>query len=149
MWILAHQVATFPTTLYLLEKKVSQSSSVPFSLSSRSEISADTSSAFVEVLPRARDASLPANTRGGERVSIMWKSCRNRRGAGWEKVTVIWSAWLIGLITRYIKDYSLFISVRYCSNLRVRGGTQWEEVKYFNCNVAFAAINTYELLEGN
>src|SRR5690349_19026869 len=54
--------ATFPTTLYRLEKKVFQSFSVDFSFSSKSFQSACTSSAFVELLASARDASLPANT---------------------------------------------------------------------------------------
>jgi hypothetical protein len=41
---------------------VNQSSSVFFSFSSRVDQSDDTSSAFVDVLPRAREASSPANT---------------------------------------------------------------------------------------
>lgn len=53
--------STFPTTLYRFEKKVTQSFSVPFSFSGRSCHSALTSSALVDVLPRAREASLPAN----------------------------------------------------------------------------------------
>lgn len=51
---------TTPTTLYRFEKKVTQSFSVSFSLSDRSCQSGLTSSGFVEVLPRALDASLPA-----------------------------------------------------------------------------------------
>jgi hypothetical protein len=53
---------TYPTTLYLLLKNVFQSSSVFFFSSSKSSHSALTSSAFVEVSARARDASWPANT---------------------------------------------------------------------------------------
>ena len=53
---------TTPTTLYRFAKKVTQSFNVPFSLSSISCQSALTSSALVDVLPRARDASLPAKT---------------------------------------------------------------------------------------
>ncbi len=54
--------STRPTTLYRLEKKVTQSLSVDFSLSGRSCQSALTSSALVDVLPSAREASLPAKT---------------------------------------------------------------------------------------
>ena len=54
--------ATTPTMLYLLEKKVIQSLRTPFSLSSRSCQSEETSSGLVEVFPRALEASLPANT---------------------------------------------------------------------------------------
>ena len=54
--------STSPTTLYLLEKKVTQSSSVPFSFSFRSCQLGLTSSAFVDVFPSALDASFPANT---------------------------------------------------------------------------------------
>lgn len=52
--------STTPTTLYRLEKNLIQSLSTPFSLSPRSFQSDETSSALVEVLPRAREASLPA-----------------------------------------------------------------------------------------
>ena len=48
--------------LYRLEKNVNQSSRVPFSLSESVDQSGLTSSAFVEVIPRARDASWPAKT---------------------------------------------------------------------------------------
>lgn len=51
-----------PTTLYLLLKKVIQSFSTPCSFSSRVFQSGLTSSALVDVLPRAREASCPAKT---------------------------------------------------------------------------------------
>ena len=54
--------STVPTTLYLLEKNLTQSLSVPFSLSLRSFHSGETSSGLVEVLPSALEASLPAKT---------------------------------------------------------------------------------------
>ena len=54
--------STVPTTLYLLEKYVTQSSSVFFSVSSRSDHSGLTSLGFVEVLASALDASWPAKT---------------------------------------------------------------------------------------
>ncbi|KAF4635070.1 hypothetical protein G7Y89_g3032 [Cudoniella acicularis] len=54
--------STKPTTLYRFEKNVSQSSNTPFSLSLTSYQSGRTSSAFVEVVARAREASWPANT---------------------------------------------------------------------------------------
>ncbi len=60
---------TTPTTLYRLLKNVSQSASVCFSFSSRSSQSGRTSSAFVLVRPSAREASWPAKTGGGEKVS--------------------------------------------------------------------------------
>jgi hypothetical protein len=53
---------TIPTTLYRFEKNVIQSSSVPFSFSGRSSQFGRTSSTFVEVRARAREASWPANT---------------------------------------------------------------------------------------
>lgn len=59
--------STTPTTLYLLEKNLIQSFRTPFSLSGRSFHSGATSSGFVEVIPRAREASLPAKT---------WKNCQ-------------------------------------------------------------------------
>jgi hypothetical protein len=54
--------STTPTMLYRFEKNVNQSSSTFFSLSGKSAHSGETSSAFVLVFPRARDASWPANT---------------------------------------------------------------------------------------
>ena len=54
--------STFPTMLYLLEKKVTQSASVPFSLSLRSFQSGLTSSTLVDDLPSALEASFPAKT---------------------------------------------------------------------------------------
>jgi hypothetical protein len=49
--------STTPTILYRFEKYVNQSSRTFFSLSGRSAHSGETSSAFVLVFPRARDAS--------------------------------------------------------------------------------------------
>ena len=54
--------STTPTMLYRFEKNVNQSSSTFCSLSGKSAHSGETSSAFVLVFPRARDASWPANT---------------------------------------------------------------------------------------
>jgi hypothetical protein len=69
-------LATNPTTLYRFEKKVIQSSSVCFSLSSRSSHSGFTSSAFVLVRARARDASWPANTVQTSMISIFLEEDR-------------------------------------------------------------------------
>lgn len=55
--------STTPTTLYRLEKNVTQSLRTPFSLSSRSCQSGRASSGLVEVFPSALEASLPAKTR--------------------------------------------------------------------------------------
>lgn len=54
--------STLPTTLYRFEKKVSQSSRTPFSLSDKVDQSGETSSALVELKPKAREASWPAKT---------------------------------------------------------------------------------------
>lgn len=54
--------STCPTTLYRLEKKVTQSFKTPFSLSLRSSQLGRASSGLVDVLPRALEASLPAKT---------------------------------------------------------------------------------------
>lgn len=58
--------STVPTTLYLFEKNLTQSLSVPFSFSGRSFHSGKTSSGLVEVLPSALEASLPAKTLTGD-----------------------------------------------------------------------------------
>lgn len=65
-WLVAP--STTPTMLYLLLKKVTQSSSVDFSFSSRSCQSELTSSALVELLPSAREASFPAKTVADQRA---------------------------------------------------------------------------------
>ena len=52
--------STVPTMLYLLEKKEYQSSNVCFSFSPRSNHSGTTSASFVDMSPRALEASLPA-----------------------------------------------------------------------------------------
>lgn len=54
--------STLPTTLYLFEKNVIQSSRTFFLSSSKSSQSGRTSSGFVEERARAREASWPANT---------------------------------------------------------------------------------------
>lgn len=54
--------STIPMMLYRFEKNVNQSSNTFFWSSGRSDQSGRTSSAFVEVMPRAREASWPANT---------------------------------------------------------------------------------------
>ena len=69
-------LVTIPTTLYRFEKKVIQSSSVCFSLSSRSSHSGFTSSAFVLVRARAREASWPANTVQTSVISIFLEEGR-------------------------------------------------------------------------
>jgi hypothetical protein len=69
-------LVTIPTTLYRFEKKVIQSSSVCFSLSSRSSHSGFTSSAFVLVRARAREASWPANTVQTSMISIFLEEGR-------------------------------------------------------------------------
>lgn len=56
--------ATTPTTLYRFEKNVTQSSRTFFSASVKTLQSATASSSLVDVLPRAREASLPAKTIG-------------------------------------------------------------------------------------
>lgn len=55
--------STTPIMLYLLEKNLIQSFSTPFSFSSKSFHSGETSSGLVDDFARAREASLPANTR--------------------------------------------------------------------------------------
>lgn len=69
--------STTPTTLYLLEKNLTQSFSVPFSLSLKSLHSDETSSGFVEVFPRAREASFPAKTCQAKSVDIHVASSRS------------------------------------------------------------------------
>lgn len=63
--------STLPTMLYRFEKKVSQSSRTPFSLSDNVDQSGETSSAFVELKPKAREASWPANTVFGNTRSAL------------------------------------------------------------------------------
>jgi hypothetical protein len=55
-------LATRPTMLYRLLKKVYQSSRTCFSLSSKSSHSGRQSSSLSELFARARDESLPVNT---------------------------------------------------------------------------------------
>ena len=72
--------STRPTTLYRFEKKVTQSLSVDFSLSGRSCQSGLTSSGLVDVLPRAREASLPAKTVYGVGWLVGWVEEKRGRG---------------------------------------------------------------------
>lgn len=80
--------STNPTILYRFEKNVFQSFSTPFSLSSRSNHSGDTSAADVEVLARAREASWPANTEGRESILVDGWACDD----GWKAREVPWYA---------------------------------------------------------
>lgn len=84
--------ATTPTMLYRFEKNVIQSLSVCCSFSGRSSQSGRTSSAFVEVIPRARDASWPANTvlNPGEPGTAI---------RGTSRLTVVGAAFLVHLVS--------------------------------------------------
>lgn len=96
--------STTPTTLYRLEKNVTQSLSVLCSFSGRSFHSGLTSSALVDVFPRALDASLPANTRG-LRMLVMQLG-RDGNSVVVERA-VVGASWLIGLVPCHIVDLAL------------------------------------------
>lgn len=88
-----------------------QSLRVDFSLSSRSCQSGLTSSALVEVLPRAREASLPANT-GARQVLAMSQQedvvCLDQRGTRQAvKLTVVGASRLVRLVACYVVDDTL------------------------------------------
>jgi hypothetical protein len=108
--------------LYRLLKNVIQSSSVCFSLSSRSSQSGRTSSDFVDVRARAREASWPANTVSKERVVSVGFVVRElgggggnagcsqvRRGKAEGQGTVVRAAFLVGLVPSYIEDFALVL----------------------------------------
>lgn len=95
--------STTPTTLYRLEKKVTQSLRVPFSLSSKSFHSGDTSSALVEVLASARDASCPAKAKLGGQWRVDYHGSR----VGNSLRTVVGASRLVGFVTRHIIHLAL------------------------------------------
>ena len=97
--------STRPTTLYRFEKKVTQSLSVDFSLSGRSCQSGLTSSGLVDVLPRAREASLPAKTVEGVGWLVGWLVGWRKKGGGGP--TAVCAAWLVGFVACYVVDDAL------------------------------------------
>lgn len=141
-----------PTILYRLLKKINQSSSVFFSPSGRSSQSGRTSSGLSDDMPRAREASWPANTvrtqvrwggrcwsstcRRGEGFKDEdedggWRCCAGRKGED-EVRTSISPLGTVGLVATDVKDFALRARARVSSARLSRAreraggwGTQW------------------------
>ena len=159
--------STLPTTLYRLEKKVTQSFRTPFSLSLRCFHSEVTSSALVDVLASAPEASLPANTNVAERFSNrrhggfeptttsrssddqatrppkgnVYRSNRHRRS--WQR-TVIGTSGLVGLISGHIIHNALQRSVSWVPACRRR--REAASAQYLDGDIAVVAGFPWEYL---
>lgn len=98
---------------------MSQSSKTPFSLSLKSDQSGRTSSGFVEVMAKAREASWPANAIviGGSGSACLCFVLVDPRGEGYEVgghilrkrliFTTVGSTWLVRFVASHIKDFAL------------------------------------------
>jgi hypothetical protein len=109
-------------------------------LSSRSSQSGRTSSGFVEVRARAREASWPANTVSKERVISVGFVVRELGGGGGNagcsqarrgkeegegEGTVVRAAFLVGLVSGYVEDFALIFGLLSALSMWIRLVGKW------------------------
>ena len=119
---------------------MNQSFSTPFSLSGRSDHSGDTSSAFVEVFPSARDASCPANTR--ERFEHQRLRMHETYKSGGDKYRDMIRR--VGMPAFQLRRTLCPRHILACDVDTRYSAVQWkmETCRYLDCNISFIAINT-------